>query len=104
MDSKRLQMIEMLHKIASLKNESECMLSCGYLFATPWTVAHQAPLSMGTEYWSELPCPSPGNLLNLGIKPRSPALQEDSLLSESPGKPKNTGVGSLSLLKGMFRT
>ena len=55
MDSKRLQMIEMLHKIASLKNESECMLSCGYLFATPWTVAHQAPLFMEfprQECWS----------------------------------------------------
>ena len=41
------------------------------LFATPWTVAHQAPLSMGfsrQEYWSELPCPLPGDLLNPGIQ------------------------------------
>ena len=41
------------------------------LFATPWTVAHQAPLSMGfsrQEYWSGLPFPSPGNLPNPGIK------------------------------------
>ena len=53
--------------------------------ATPWTVAHQAPLSMGfsrQEYWSGLPFPSPGDLLDPGIKPRSPALQADSLLTE----------------------
>ena len=43
-----------------------------------------------------------GNLPNPGIEPTSPALQEDSLLSEPPGKPKNTGVGSLSLLQGIF--
>ena len=59
-------------------------------FATPRTVARQAPLSMGfsrQEYWSGLPFPSPGDLLNLGIKPRSPALQADALTSELPGKP-----------------
>ena len=47
---------------------------------TPWTVAHQTPLSMGfsrQEYWSGLPFPSPGDLLHPGIKPRSPALQAD---------------------------
>ena len=57
---------------------------------TPWTVARQAPLSMRfyrQESWSELPCPPTGDLPNPGIKPRSPALQADSLLSESPGKP-----------------
>ena len=57
---------------------------------TPWTVAHQAPLSMGfprQEYWHWLPFPSLGDLLDLGIKPRSPALQADSLLAEPPGKP-----------------
>ena len=50
--------------------------------ATPWTVAHQTPRSMGfyrQEYWSGLPFPSPGDLPNPGIKPRSPALQVDSL-------------------------
>ena len=47
------------------------------------------------EYWSELPYPPPGDLLNSGIEPRSPTLQADSLLSEPLGKPKNTGVGSL---------
>ena len=47
------------------------------LFATPWTVAYQAPQSMGfsrQEYWSGLPFPSPGDLLDPGIEPRSPAL------------------------------
>ena len=54
------------------------------------------------EYWSGLPFPSPGDLPGPGIEPRSPALQVDSLLSESPGKPKNTGMGSLSILQGIF--
>ena len=60
------------------------------LSATLWTVALQAPPSTGfsrQEYWSELPFPSPGDLPDPGIKPRSPALQVDSLLSEPPGKP-----------------
>ena len=55
------------------------LLSCVWLFATLWTVAHQAPLSMGfsrQEYWSGLPFPSPG------IEPRSPALQADALTSD----------------------
>ena len=66
-------------------------------------IARQAPLSMGfsrQEYWSGLPCSSPGDLPNPGIEPRTLALQTDSLLSEIPGKPKNTGVGSLSLGEG----
>ena len=56
---------------------------------TPWTVAYQAPLSMGfsrQEYWSGLPFHSPGDLLDPGIEPRSSALQADSLLFESSGK------------------
>jgi len=48
--------------------------------------------------------PSPRGLLNPGIEPRSPALQADSLPDEPPGKSKNTGVGSLSLLQGIFPT
>ena len=97
--------------------------------ATPWTVADQAPLSMGfsrQEYWSGLPFPSPGNLLDPGIEPGSPALQADSLPSEPAGKRtkvkvkvvqscqtlrphgfspwsspgQNIGVGSLSLFQG----
>ena len=59
---------------------------------TPWTIAHQAPPSMefsGQEYWSGLPCPSPGDLPNPGIEPGSPALQADALQSEPPGNPNN---------------
>ena len=56
------------------------------------------------DSWSGWPFPSPGDLPNPGIKPRSPALQADSLPEESPGKPKNTGVGSLSLLQQIFPT
>ena len=56
------------------------------------------------EYWGGRPFPSPGDLLNPGIEPRSPALHADSLPAEPQGKPKNTGVGSLSLLQGIFPT
>ena len=61
------------------------------LFATLWTVACQAPLSIGfsgQEDWSGLPFPSPGDLPDPGIEPRSPTLQADALNSEPPGKPK----------------
>ena len=57
------------------------------LFATSWTVAHQAPLSMEfsrLEYLSVLPFPSPGDLPNPGMEPGSPALQAEP---EPPGKP-----------------
>ena len=60
-------------------------LSHVQLFVTLWTIACQAPLSMGfsrQEYWSGLPFPSPGDLPNRGIEPRSPALQADPLPSE----------------------
>ena len=60
-------------------------LSRVQLFAAPWTVAHQAPPSMEffrQEYWSGLPFPSPGDLPNPGIEPRSPTLQADALTSE----------------------
>ena len=60
-------------------------------FVTPWTIAHQAPLSMGfsRQEWSGLPFPSPGDLPNPGIEPVSPVLQADSLPPESPGKPSS---------------
>ena len=67
------------------------------LFATPWTVAYQVPPSMGFSrqaYWSGLPFPSPGNLPNQGIEPRSPALQTDALPSEPPGKPNSSSSDS----------
>ena len=75
--------------------------SCVQLFAGPWTIAHHAPLSMELskqDYWSGMPFPFPGDLPDPGIKPKSSALKADSLPSEPPGKPKNTGVGNLSLL------
>ena len=66
------------------------LLSRVRLFVTPWTVAHQAPLSLEfsrQEFWSGLPFPSPGDLPKPGIEPRSPALQADALTSEPSGKP-----------------
>ena len=63
----------------------------------PWGFCRQ-------EYWSGLPCPPLEDLPNPGINPASPTLQVDSLPSEPPGKPKNSGVGSLSLLQGIFLT
>ena len=60
------------------------------LCATPWTVARQAPLSMGfsrQEYWNRLPFPSPRDLPHQGIELGSPALQADFLPSEPQGKP-----------------
>ena len=65
------------------------------LFVTPWTVAHQAPPSMGfsrQENWSGVPFPSPGGLPDPGIEPRSPASQAEALTSEPPGKPMNDRV------------
>ena len=78
------------------------LLSHVRLFVTPWMI--QSMEFSRPEYWSGQPFPSPGDLPNPGIEPRSPALQVDSLLAEPPGKPKNTGVGSLSLLQGIFPT
>ena len=76
-----------------LRQESEEVksLSCVRLFSSPWTVAYQAPPSMGfsrQECWSGLPFPSPGDLPDPGIEPGSPALQADTSPSEPPGKPK----------------
>ena len=70
--------------------------------ATAWTL--QSMEFSRPEYWSGQPFPSPGDLLNPGIEPRSPTLQVDFLPAEPPGKPKDTGVGSLSLLQGIFPT
>ena len=69
------------------------LLSRIWLFATPWMVARQAPLSLGfsrQEYWSGLSFPPPGRLPNPGIEPRSPALQTDSLPAELPGNPPSS--------------
>ena len=75
--------------VASISEVSE-VARCVRLFATPWTVPHQAPPSMGfsrQEYWSGLPFPSAGDLPNSGIEPWSPTLQTDALPSEPAGKP-----------------
>ena len=96
-------------------------LSHVWLFATPWTIAYQAPPSMvfsKQEYWSGLPFPSPGDLPNPGIEPGSPTLQPDTLPSEPPGKSNLLSKGlkklfirademlvrSLSLLQRIFPT
>ena len=98
-----------VHEI-HLFSEWCAVLSCSVMsdFATSClTVNLPTPLSMGSsrqEYLNGLPFPSPGDLSNPGIEPRSPTLQTDSLLSEPSGKPKNTGLGSLSLLQGIFPT
>ena len=60
--------------------------------ATPWTVAHPAPLSLAfprREYWSGLSCPSPGDLPDPGIEPTSPALAGRCLTAEPPEKPRS---------------
>ena len=71
----------------------------GYLFCVCVCIHIYIYTNTYIEYWSGWPFPSPGDLPNPGIKPRSPALQVVSLPDEPPGKPKNTGVGSLSLLQ-----
>ena len=79
-------------------------------FATPWTIAHQIPLSVGfsrQEYCSGLPFPSPRDLPDPGIKPGSPSLQADALTSEPPGKPRSVVKYLqhfyLSVFKAKFR-
>ena len=76
-------------------------LSCVRLFVIPWAVDYQASLSMGfsrQKHWSGLPFPSPGDLPNSGIEPRSPALQADALPSEPPGKPSTEPLLKFLLL------
>ena len=88
-----------------------CVLHAKSLQSYPALCDHmdcslQISLSMGFSmqgYWSGLPFPSPEDLPNPGIQPRSPTLQVDSLPSDPPGKPKNTGMGSLFLLQGISR-
>ena len=112
-----------LHHVGSLrwkwKKVKVKSVSHVQLCATPWTVAHQAPPSLGfsrQEHWSGLPFPSPGDFPNPGIKLMSPALAGGFFTTEPPDKWKwkqvspwnslgpSTGVGRLSLLQGMFPT
>ena len=75
-------------RMLSVKSSVWKSFSCVRLFVTPWTVAHKTPLSTDfsrKEYWSGLPFPSPGDLPESGVEPRSPTLQADSLPSESNG-------------------
>ena len=74
------------------RNETPCVFSCSWLFEMPWTVAHQASLSMGffrQEHWSGLPFPPPGDLPDPGIElasPTSSALASGFFTTEPPGK------------------
>ena len=81
------------------------LLSHVQLFATPWTVAYQVPLSMGfsrQEYWSGLPCPPPGDLSNPGIEPTSPALAGSSLPLSHQGSPVGLYSCCLNVLPSSF--
>ena len=99
-----LQFRQILYQLSCQRSKNtgtKSLQSCLTL-ATPWTVARQTPLSMGSprqEYWSGLPFPSPGDLPKPGIKPASPALQADSLPTELRGKPPSpllaTNYGSI---------
>ena len=82
------------------KIESESYSVMCRHFATPCTI--QFMDFSRPEHWRRYPFPSPGDLSNPGIKPRSPSLQADSLPAEPQGKSKNTGVGSLALLQGIL--
>ena len=72
--------------------------------STPWTIYIQSMRFSRPEYWTGQLFPCPGDLPNPGTEPRSHTLQVDSLPAEPPGKPKNTVVGSLSLLQKIFLT
>ena len=79
-----------LHRLECKEPDERTSLSVMPDSATPWTIAHQGPLSMGfsrQEYWSRLPLPSPRDLPDPGIEPGSPALQADSLPLDLQGSP-----------------
>ena len=94
---------QLVKSLPAMQESEMKSLSHVGLFATLWTVGCQASPSMGfsrQEYWSGLPFPSPEDLPDPGIEPRSPALEADALTSEPPGKPgsipgagRSTGEG-----------
>ena len=86
----------MVRKSSEAKVTQSCQTLCDPMYYT----AHGILQARMHGY----PFPSPEDLPNPGIEPRSPTLQVDSLAAEPTGKPKNTGVGSLSLLQGLFPT
>ena len=84
-----------------------CLAACVQHFATLWTASFQAPLSIGilqARMLEWVAMPSSRGSPQPRVEPRSPTVQEDSLPSQPPGKPKNIGVGSLSLLQAIFPT
>ena len=97
-------MIEHFRLFLEIRSNGVCVhawsLSGIRFFATPWTVALQATLSMGfsrQEYWSGLPFPSPGDLPDPGIKPVSSALAGGSFITVSPGKPTRSNSGDFQI-------
>ena len=79
-----------MHSIMNISNNVLSHFSCVQLFVTLWTVACQAPLSLGfprQDYWSRLSFPPPGDLPDPGIEPMSPALSGGFFTTEPPGKP-----------------
>ena len=83
------------------------LISFVQLFSTPWTVVHQAPLSMEFPrqgYWSWLPFPSPGDLLDPGIEPMTPELAGGFFTPEPPGKAPKTVRKAKSVLKEQYHT
>ena len=89
-----------------LTKYSNCVkVKVAHLCLTLWdSVNYRVHEFSRPEYWKGQPFPSLGHLSNPGIELRSPTLQEDSLSAEAQRKPKNTGVGSLSLLQRVFPT
>ena len=86
--------------LSTLTTTAACVLTCAWLFSTPWTVAHQAPLCMGfsrREYWRELPCPPPRDLPDPGMEPVSPALEAGSSPLAPPHVPSPTMIASRTL-------
>ena len=90
---------QLLIHVKQQKSESESHVG---LFVTPWTIQYME--FSRSEYWRGQPFPSPGDLPKPGNEPRFPTFQADSLPTELQVKPKNTGVGSLSLLQQIFLT
>ena len=86
----------------SAPNHFHFQFSCSVVYSRFPTI--QSMEFFRPEYWSGQPFPSPGDLPKPGIEPKSPTLQADSLPAEPPGKPKNTGVGSLTILQQIFLT
>ena len=90
-----------LEKAEESESESEVAQLCPTFCDPVDCIAHQAPPSMGfsrQEYWSGLPFPSPEDLPDPGIEPRSPTLQANTLTSDPPGKPKNQRLNCQHLL------